>query len=61
MINVGEIEPCALLMGMYGEAIIENSMVFPQKVKQNYHKTQQFHFWEQSVSPQRTENKRSQV
>lgn len=48
-------------MGMYGEAIIENSMVFPQKVKQNYHKTQQFHFWEQSVSPQRTENKRSQV
>ena len=23
---------------------MENSMVFPQKVKQNYHMTQQFHF-----------------
>jgi hypothetical protein len=37
---------CALLEGTQNNTVaVENSMAVPQKLRQNYHGIQQFHFW----------------
>lgn len=46
--------PHTLLMGMRsGAATVENSLVNPQNVKQNFHVIQQLHFWAQALETRR--------
>lgn len=41
-------------MGMRsGAATVENSLVNPQNVKQNFHVIQQLHFWAQALETRR--------
>ena len=41
-----KLEPCALRVAMLSSAAtMENSTAVPPKIKQNFHKIQQFHFW----------------